>query len=143
MSVSDGPLYMFDIWFVYKLSSFCQYQIKALNIVLNLGSFNVIFFPNLKRAHFMIQFFRVGREPERRHSSYYPNLSSSVSRTPSHGSDYVKFRNAMQIIVSSVQIGDWAATLIPLIRHFINHFRHTLTLMAVLPGALNNIARKL
>ena len=42
--------------------------------------------------------FRPGREPERRHSSYYPNLSCSVSRTPSHGSDYAKFRDAMQIV---------------------------------------------
>ena len=39
----------------------------------------------------------MGREPERRHSSYYPNLSCNVSRTPSHGSDYAKFRDAMQI----------------------------------------------
>ena len=42
--------------------------------------------------------FRPGREPERRHSSYYPNLSQPVSRTPSHGSDYAKFRDAMQIV---------------------------------------------
>ena len=40
--------------------------------------------------------FRPGREPERRHSSYYPNISCGVARTPSHGSDYAKFRDARQ-----------------------------------------------
>ena len=40
--------------------------------------------------------FRPGREPERRHSSYYPNISCGLARTPSHGSDYAKFRDARQ-----------------------------------------------
>ena len=44
----------------------------------------------------IIWLFRPGREPERRHSSYYPNISCGVARTPSHGSDYAKFRDARQ-----------------------------------------------
>ena len=32
----------------------------------------------------------MGKEPERRHSSYYP--TSSLARTPSHGAEYSKYR---------------------------------------------------
>ena len=35
--------------------------------------------------------FRLGKEPERRHSSYYP--PSSLGRSPSHGADLAKFRS--------------------------------------------------
>ena len=36
--------------------------------------------------------YRLGKEPERRHSSYYP--PSSLGRSPSHGADLAKFRSS-------------------------------------------------
>ena len=37
----------------------------------------------------------MGKEPERRHSSYYP--TSSLARTPSHGAEYSKYRGNNKI----------------------------------------------
>ena len=39
----------------------------------------------------------MGKEPERRHSSYYP--TSSLARTPSHGAEYSKYRGNNKIAV--------------------------------------------
>ena len=43
----------------------------------------------------------MGKEPERRHSSYYP--TSSLARTPSHGAEYSKYRGNNKIAVEQSQ----------------------------------------
>ena len=42
----------------------------------------------------------MGKEPERRHSSYYP--TSSLARTPSHGAEYSKYRGNNKIAVEQL-----------------------------------------
>ena len=98
-------MFLFKFRTSRELLSSCPHVIKDDPLPIKMDSEQNMEYNKMCKAKMMKTFdtdhytlFRPGREPERRHSSYYPNLSQPVSRTPSHGSDYAKFRDAMQIL---------------------------------------------
>ena len=92
-------MFLFKFRTSRELLSSCPHVIKDDPLPIKMDSEqNVEYNKMFKDDEDHYTLFRPGREPERRHSSYYPNLSQPVSRTPSHGSDYAKFRDAMQIV---------------------------------------------